>query len=181
MPAYRIRTVFTGVPGSPYLSNFYFDTGTVGDASAAAAAVYDFWNAVDSNMVNTMAWNIEDDVALFTNPETIAGWETVAGGNGAGLVSGDSLPWSTQLLIQWSTAVVFNNRRIRGRTFVPGFVESQNSAGVPVLSLRDAVEDAADAMVGSGLVVASRASNTFVPITGAAVWSQWAVLRSRRD
>lgn len=181
MPAYRIRTVFTGVPGSPYLNNFYFDSGTVGDASAAASAVYDFWNAVDTNMVNTIAWNIEDDVPLFQNPETITGWETVAGGSGAGLASGDSLPWSTQLLVQWSTGVVFNNRRIRGRTFVPGFHENQNSAGVPIISLRDAVEAAADAMVGSGLSIASRASNSFVPVTSAQVWSQWAVLRSRRD
>lgn len=181
MPAYRIRTVFSGVPGTPYLNNFYFDTGTVGDASSAAAAVYDFWNAVDGQMVNTIAWNIEDDVPLFTNPETIAGWESVAGGSGAGLLSGDSLPWSTQLLVQWSTATVFNNRRIRGRTFVPGFSENQNSAGVPIISLRDAVETAADALAGTGLVIASRAANTFVPVTSAQVWSQWAVLRSRRD
>lgn len=181
MPAYRIRTVFTGVQGSPYLNNFFFDSATVGDASAAASAVYDFWNAVDQNMINTIAWQIDSQVPLFQNPETITGWETATVGNGAGIVSGEPLPWSTQLLVQWGTNTVFNNRRVRGRTFVPGFVESQSTGGVPVISLRNAVDTAAEAMIGSGLVIASRASNTFVPVSSASVWSQWAVLRSRRD
>lgn len=181
MPAYRIRTVFTGVPGTPYISNFYFDAGTVGDASAAAAATYDFWNAVDANMTSACTWLVDNDVPLFTNPETIAGWETVSGGTGTGLKSDEQMPRANQLLVQWSTGVVFNNRRVRGRTFIPALTQDANFNGAVLPAVQATTDAAATALIGAGLVVASRASNAFHSVNGADVWGQFAVLRSRRD
>lgn len=181
MPAYRIRTVFTGVPGAPYMSNFYFDAGVVGDASSAANATYTFWNAVDAYMTTACSWTIDNDVPLFTNPDTIAGWETVIGGSGAGSQSDEAMPQSNQILVQWSTGVVFNNRRIRGRTFVPALTQQSNFAGAVLPTVATAIETAATALVGEGLTIASRAANTFNQVTAADVWTQFAVLRSRRD
>lgn len=181
MPAWRIRTVFTGVPGTPWMSNMFFDTGTAGDASTAAGAVYDFWNAVDAYIDANVSWSVDNDVPLFTNPDTLAGWETVVGGSGAGLSSAEMLPRASQVLVQWSTAAVFNNRRVRGRTFVPGLGEGANFDGSVLPALITAVDAAATDLAAAGLVIASRAMNSFVPVTSAAVWDQFAVLRSRRD
>lgn len=181
MPAYRIRTVFTGVPGSPYMSNFFFDAGEVGDATAAANATYDFWNAVDGYMTTACTWVIDNDVPLFTNPETIAGWESVVGGTGTGQKSDEQMPRSNQILVQWSTGVVFNNRRIRGRTFIPALTQDANFNGAVLPATAAAIDTAATALVGQGLTIASRAANTFNLVTSADVWGQFAVLRSRRD
>lgn len=181
MPAYRIRTVFAGVPGAPYMSNFFFDTGSVGDATAAANATYTFWNTVDAYMATSCSWSIDNDVPLFTNPETIAGWESVVGGSGAGAQSDEMMPQSNQILVQWSTGVVFNNRRIRGRTFIPALTQQANFAGAVLPTTATAIETAATALAAEGLVIASRVANTFNAVTAADVWSQFAVLRSRRD
>lgn len=181
MPAYRIRTVFTGVPGAPYMSNFYFDAAEVGDASAAAGATYGFWNAVDAFMTTACSWRIDNDVPLFTNPDTIAGWEFVTGGTGAGSQSDEAMPQANQILVQWSTGVVFNNRRIRGRTFIPALTQQANFAGAVLPTTAAAIDTAATALSAQGLTIASRAANTFNLVTSADVWSQFAVLRSRRD
>lgn len=163
------------------MSNFYFDTGTVGDASAASAATYDFWSAVDARMANNVSWEVEDDVPLFTNPETIAGWETTPGGTGAGALSDEMLPIASQGLISWSTGVVFNNRRVRGRTFIPGLTQDANEDGRLGIATITALNPALAPLVGSGLVIASRRSGTFVPVVSGSIWGQFAVLRSRRD
>lgn len=181
MPAYRVRTNLIGVAGSPWMSNHYFDAATVGSANDAKGLVYNFWNAVDSYMANNVTWNIDQNVALFANPETLTGWEVVTAGTGQGLLSDAMLPIATQALVRWSTSAVYNNRRVRGRTFIPGLTVAANADGSLTTPTATAIATAADTMQDGGLVIPSRVQNAFIDVTGASVWSSFAVLRSRRD
>lgn len=182
MPARRIRTVFTGVPGTPWYSNHYFDTAVAVSAQDAMDAVVAFWNTVDVGMVANVAWTTEADVPLFTNPDTIAGWEVASPGNGNGTAAlADALPWSNQMLVRWITGAVYNNRRVLGHTYVPGYTESSSSGGNPTVTALNVVDGAAEALVEAGLVIPSRVANVFYPAISAQMSSKWAVLRSRRD
>lgn len=182
MPARRIRTVFNGVPGTPWYSNMFFDTDVAVSAQDAMDAVVAFWNTVDASMVSTVSWFTESEVPLFTNPGTIAGWETATSGSGNGVkTAGLALPWQTQALVRWQTGAVFNNRRVLGHTYIPGLSEDDNAGGLPTATLLNTVDAAAEAVVEAGLVIGSRVANVFYPTTGSQLSSQWSVLRSRRD
>jgi hypothetical protein len=90
---------------------------------------------------------------------------------------------------------VVNNRIVRGRTFVPGMLEDNNfSPGVPGGNFLTVGLAAATALIDdatANFVIWSRpfeGSETVSPRVGtrhgvvqAEVWSEWAVLRSRRD
>lgn len=183
MSAYRVNTVLTGLGGSPYFSTHWLDAVTVGNAADAADAVGDFWIALTNAMVNDVFWQVENTVVEYSTPDTPITAHTVGAppaGQGAGVE--DPLPLAAQGMIRWQTGAYHNNRRVQGRTFVPGPPEGSNTAqGTVSVGYQSGVEVAADILVTRGIVVASRAANQFYPVGAAQVWDQWAVLRSRRD
>lgn len=182
MPAYRVRTVFSGVAGVPWISNWYFDSSIVGSQTEAVDATAAAWGALDATMKSTVQWQTEAEVYLFSNPETLAGITTATPETGAGAQTGDVLPLQTQGLITWSTNTIFNNRRVSGRTFVPAPAETYNeAAGTPSVTYQGILSGIGGALIAAGLVIPSRASNTFVPVVASAAATKWSVLRSRRD
>ena len=183
---FRVRTTFTGVTGSPWLSTFYFDSETSGTAQQAATAAGTFWGAVDAFMDNSITWATEPDVAIVNaatgNVTSAVGITPVIG---SGAATSDPLPYANQGLVRWLSGVYVGGRQIRGRTFVPGICE--NSVGAS--GTLGATEVAAFTAAGTALIADANADlEIWSPTLGQSVtasiattWSQFAVLRSRRD
>lgn len=183
---YRVNTVFSGplVAGGG-ISRFYFDEAGGTPAQAHAAAV-NFWNAVDEVMSTQVAFTVEAEVELVdASTGAITGIESTDPYSASGTGSGDPLPPATQGLVRWRTGAFVNGREVRGRTFLPGMLESLNdSAGRPNSGALTVINNAAGNLIGdadSELVIFSRTRALQATVVSGQAWSQWAQLRSRRD
>lgn len=184
MGMYRVRTGFLGVQGSPWLNTLYFDDGG-GTAQQAATAAGAFWEACDNMMKTDVAWATEADVALIDEATgQTTGITTTTPVTGVGDDSGNILPFATQGLARLRTGVFYNGREVRGRIFIPGTTETYQNSGRPDAAFTGTVDAAITALVGSAnaqLVVWSRTQQLSAVVSGGSCWSQFAVLRSRRD
>lgn len=182
----RIRCLWTGVAGTPWYTNLYFEGGAA-TADAARDAVVGFLTdmlpVVSSDVtaiLDIQATIIETTTGQPVGVATVDPY-TAPGGN-----VNDMLPRTTQCLIRWDTGVFLNGRQVRGRTFIPGMCENFNDdGGIPNAAFIAGVAETATALLeepgNPQLVVWSRSTSTAQLVTGAAVWTQWAVLKSRRD
>lgn len=195
----RVRTVFSGVAGSPWYSNLYFDAdGVTPSAQQNVDAVDAFWTALASLMDNAVTWTIGPEVPeLDETTGELTGVQTVTPGTGAGTDTTDPLPYMSQGLVRLSTTDFVAGRRVRGRIFVPGLTETANTTtGQPSGSAITAMTTAGTNLVAAGgLLVWSRPfagdpaatpprparAGSKASITAVSGWNQWAVMRSRRD
>lgn len=162
-----------------------------GTEQDAADAVGVFWDALEDTYSNQVSWAMDAQVAIFDETDgSLMGATTVTpAGPGAGTRTTNALPPSNQGLVQWSTAEVHGNRLVRGRTFLPGMLEENSTAGgAPESFYIDTVAAAAQALVDdadSGLVIWARPIGSRPGaagfVTQASVWDKFAVLRGRRD
>lgn len=180
----RIRTVFTGVAGTPWYSNHYFEGGG-GLASAYGASVGNFWDALGSIMHTSAAWEVETDAAIVESTTgLIVDIDSWAGESGAGDVVTEPLPWANQAVINWHTGVFLQGRELRGKTFVPALTQAVNNSGVLQGVAVTDILAAADGLIAdsnSGFCVFSRTHFAESIVESAGVPTKIAVLRSRRD
>lgn len=182
MPAYRLTTIMTGTPGSPWVSQQWIDQGVTPDANDAADAVRLFWNAVSGQIASGVTIQVQPEAPLFTTPDTPTSVESTLSAPVTTLGGANPLPPATQGLIRLRTGTFNGTRRVLGKIYVPYMSEEACVAGGQMDStIAGILDSAATALMGSGLVVASRALNLFAPVTSTDVWNQFAVLRSRRD
>lgn len=173
--------------GGPYYSTDYYLGTTAGEALQAAAATRDFWFQLQNLLTGTMELRSNTVVALVD--ETTGDQIDEFPGPYAGFAfagSGDMLPWATQGLISLRTATFLAGRRVRGRKFIPGCLESMSTNGVPTPATISAIETAWDASTpeatgAGGRCVYSTTHHDAAAVTGRVVRPYWAVLRSRRD
>ena len=188
MPMLRVRTVFTGVTGSPWLNTLNFgsptQTGSQMEADAAVVATGAFWGAVDALMGTQVAWSTLPDV-LFLGDDGVASQAyATTPQSGVGATVSTLLPISTQAVVRLLTGLFIGGRQLRGRIFVPGLTEAANGGGVPEAATLSTITTAANtlnAATAPPLGVWSRVNATVEPVSAVSVWSQWGVLRSRRD
>lgn len=183
----RVTTVLTGAAGMPAYNNLYFGGLTAGEAQAAADAARAFWDDFAATLVGTFTANVESDVASV-NPAT---GQTVEVFNTTTLpiaftAAGDALPNATQGLIRLRTGDFVNGRELRGRIFIPRWPEAASAAGVPMAGSITLMDDAVNALIAAGsaagdLAVYSTTHRQFSLVTSGNAWTEWAVLRSRRD
>ena len=188
MSLYRVRTIFTGVEGAPFLSTFLFEQAG-GTAQQAATAAGAFWTALAAGMHTSLAWTTEGAVAVINetngNTESVSATTPVVG---AGTAVSDRAPAATQGLVRWRTGIFTGGRELRGRTFLPGVPEDQGSQ-VPLAAYRTRADNAAAALIADvNTILAIRSSKfdatglSFAhPVVSGETWTQYAVLRSRRD
>lgn len=182
----RVRTVWTGVPGSPWYSNIYFDA-EVADAQAAADAVIAFAEGLAAYQGSQVDWTVEDTVTVM-DPVTgqPTGAVAVTGDSGSGTNTGDLLPPQTQALARINTGDFVAGRQVLGHIFLPGFVESTN-VGDGVLdtatatALGELVLGISTTPGNPTAVVWARKSGTMHPYSTVTVPTKWSFLRSRRD
>lgn len=202
MSLIRVQTVWTGVAGAPYYTNLYcIGPLSTGNGEQLHAAWKAFLDAMITHLAAGMISTIDPELLEFNEADGVvssAGSTTTRVTNFAS--SSEALPHFTQGLIQWTTTGIVHNRRVRGRTFIPGVTEIQNSAaGVPLPAFDTPAEAALatflSTMAGK-LRIWSRPFEQKDPelvdknpsrpgsahqVTTAAVAPYWAVLRSRRD
>jgi len=198
MPMYRVRTVFTGLAGAPYLNTLFFDVAG-GTAAQAVADAAGFWLGVQSSMDSELSWATETEVATINEATgALTAVTAVGSSSGVGGVVGPVLPTANQGLVRWSTASFVDGRRVRGRTNVPGITELGVDNGRLTAATITDIQTPADALIAgatSTFVIWNRPRKadptavppitarvgTMAPVTGASVWNELAILRSRRD
>lgn len=197
MTLLRVQTVWTGVAGSPYYTNLYcIGPLSTNNANDMATAWHTFLNSLTAQLHAPMVATIGPEILEFdetTGIVTGAGTTVQTPVTMTGSV--DALPPANQALLQWQTNGIVHNRRVRGRTNIPGCMENQSDPngkpssliGTPLLSGAQAY---LTTMSGRARIwaqpFAGTATNPARPgsqhaIAGVSVAPYWAVLRSRRD
>lgn len=179
----RIRTIFTGVAGTPWYNNLYFNEES-GSPNDRISAVFEFWNTLAAVINDSVTFQVQGDVA-FVDDATgdIVEVQTDLAQSGAGDETGDPLPHANQGLLRLRTGVYVGGRQIVGRVFVPGMTESVATNGLLTSTAITQLETAAAVLKddeGSWRVY-SPTKHTSADITSWSAWNQFAVLRSRRD
>lgn len=182
---YRVRTVFIGVPGTPWYSNLFFDDQDAGGLEGAHEAVVDFWANLSGVISSEVSWTVEGEVAAIS-PGTgeIENVFNVAPASRSGSATGQPLPWMSQGLVRWETGAYMGGRRLRGRTFIPGATEDDSVNGLPTNDYVTDLLTAANYLLNTSPatpVVYSRKNLIQSPVVSAGAASYWALLRSRRD
>jgi hypothetical protein len=196
---YRLQSAITGLAGGTGLSTFHF-LASAGSGADAQASVDAFWNALESVMHVSLSVASTGELVTFEDTTGEASSFTpVTGETHPGVDANSELPAATQGLIRWSAGGVVAGRRVQGRTYIPGATEANSGTdGLPQTPYRTALDNAAAALLASVLstpvvwsrpVTADPEANP--PIEGrlgsshqilsGAAWTQWAVLRGRRD
>lgn len=192
----RVRTVFTGVAGTPWYNNMYFNDSIAGDVSnGSVIAVNNFWTAIRGALSDNVSWVVQGEVPRIDEATgDLIGISNVTPLGNTGSAADDELPFQTQALIRLNTSAFIHSRRLRGRIFVPALGESNNVGGLPTSTLRASLDAAAEALIADAaapLVVWSRPFagtpenppriGSFSSVDSSDVSVKWAVLRSRRD
>lgn len=181
---YRVRTVFNGVQGSPWLSTMFFASETF-TAADAVTAVGQFWTSIQTLQGNDITWATEGDVETVdaaTGQTTAV--ESTTPQTGAGSAATPLISIASQGLVRWRSGFYIAGREVRGRTFIPGLTSTAVDDGSVAAGTRTDIQTAADALIAdanSSLVVWSRAHGQQPNAESASVWANFAVLRSRRD
>jgi hypothetical protein len=182
--AFRVRTEFSGMQGSPWLSTMFFNQNT-GTEQQCVDAVGAFWSAVDALMDNEVNWATLPDVEDVNSVTgQVVGVATTTPATGTGGTAGESLPPATQALVRWRTGVYSSGREIRGRTFIPALVEQNSDNGQVLAAAQTTINNAAAALIADAntiLEIWSRVNGASPSVVSGSCWSQFAVLRSRRD
>ena len=183
----RVTVVHTGLEGLPGYSQHFFGGETEGEAVAAVTAVGDFWD--DLSIVTSSALDSRTEPEVFNiQPETgmtLGVFNTTPRTMG-GATAGDVNPFATQMLLRWRTGVFVAGRELRGRTFVPGTLEAQNTNGRPLSTALGFAQTAMDtfrtnSVPAGDLAVWSRKHGQAALVNSGTPWDQWAILRTRRD
>lgn len=197
MSLVRVQTTWTGISGVPYYTNLYaVGPLTTNNGNDLATAWRVFLNSLTGTLANLLVATIDPELLEF---DETTGTVTGAGNTIQAPVTmtavGDRLPPSNQLLIRWTTNGIVHNRRVRGRTFLPGGLETHNSvAGAPAAQIGTPVQSAIDALLTSmsgrmrvwaqpfeGTPTNPPRPGSAHAINSGTIAPFWAVLRSRRD
>lgn len=190
---YRVRTVWTGLPGMPGYTNHYFGTTDPLQEGAAAArnAVSTLWQNIHTFLPLGLVLTIENAVALIEDTDGLQSDEltdpTVITMDPPSGTGGYSAPVGAS--IGWGTATFRAGRRVKGRTYVVPLASSCfDVSGSLTPAVQSGIQSAADAMIAhpSQFVIWSRptgvaANGIAALVTSATVKDFSAVLRSRRD
>lgn len=182
---YQVTVLTTGVAGAPYYQRAYFDA-TVGSAQQAADAWFTFCGDFDDEIPNGVTKELEPAVPTI-DPVTgeITAVNIVTGDPVTGNVTGARMAPATQGLMRWRTNVFNSGREVRGRTNLPVVLQADSDTeGKPDVGYIGFWNSKAGALIAdedSTLVVYSKKNGLWAAVVTADMWSNYGVLRSRRD
>ena len=203
----RVTTVITGtyVNGGG-VTTHHFDEST-GTAAQLCAAVNSFWNYNASVFVTGTLFTVLSEVEELNDANgQLTGVSAGTLYNVPGTAVSEPLSPATQGLIRWRTGVVSDGREIRGRTFLPAMCAADNDDGKPIAAALTVFQSMANALIGDAnstfviwrrprkarpqigspgdpwyLPAQAQRDGTSATVDNGGPWTQWAVLRSRRD
>lgn len=194
----RFTFRMTGLAGAPYFSTIYTNGNAPADADAAAPHMTTFWSGLKGLMTAGLTIALEPEVDSLL-PETGQVVNTFAAGGWVNQVTTGNapLPKATQGLLRIRTDGFVAGRRVNGRLFLPALANDAQLGGVPSNALLTTLSSAANTLrtsldaTASEWVVWSRPKDaddsgparagSSHAVTSVSVWTQFAVLRSRRD
>lgn len=188
----RVDTILTGLAGSPYFSRLYFEGATEEDANTVRDAVASMWTSLFTGVnpfVGRLTATVQGEVASM-NPgsgdiQTVYVDDDIVVSPGSTTIA--IVPNASQVLVRLQTGTFRGGRRVLGKMFIPCTRASgQDSDGNVTSTMQAGVKAAVDLLIPVGLGVWSRPSERFAlgtltPVTSTGVWSEYAVMRSRRD
>lgn len=184
----EILVDWTGVQGGGMVSVFNFGISGPGIVTAQREAINDALASLDSVVSSTASWTVRTDGREFdVATGTLTGsWSdstpyTATGGS----IGSAPVPDAAQGLIRWTTDTIVNGRFVRGRTFIPGLrgdMTSGNLSSADITALQTGADLLVSAAVDFGVWHRPQggAGGALAPVTGASVWSEYAILRRRR-
>lgn len=194
MDMLKVQAIWTGFPGAPGYSNFYFagGGGLISDAQQVADRVGSAFEAIETRIPSSGRIEVQPTVEVIdSDTGMLQGYQDIDppdATTGTGTESGYS--GASGAVVNWLTNDVRFGRRIRGRTFlVPlGGISWQNDGTLTTQTLED-IREFADILTNwdfdSEFGVWSRprggTGGVFASATGYRVPDMAAVLRSRRD
>lgn len=159
-------------------------TGSAETSQLDADALDDFLEAIAANTVVAQRFQVDTEVEQV-NPATgaVTGVTSITSINRTGSNNTAPVPQAAQALVRWRTGVYVSGREIRGRTFIPGLALATSSASGELASATAAaITTAAQQLLeDSGIGIWSPTRGQIALVTSASVWSEFAVMRSRRD
>nr|CRY95231.1 hypothetical protein [uncultured prokaryote] len=189
----RVTAQWSGFPGAPGYSNFFFEVaGSLDEQLGAPQRVRTAFSSILQQLpagvrvqvsptveyIDEATGQLQDYGDAEETPDVVNG---SASGNWAGPAGA---------VINWNTATVRDGRRVRGRTFIVPLAstafQNDGTLGSSALSVLDnfATNIRGGAENTAGFVVWGRPSSSpgvAAPVTGHRVPDMAAVLRSRRD
>lgn len=159
-------------------------TGSSETAQLDADALDDFLQAIAANTTVTQTFQVDTEVEQV-EPATgaITGVTSITSINRTGSNNTPPVPQAAQALVRWRTGTYVSGREIRGRTFIPGLALATSSASGELASATASAIQAAAAQLleDSGIAIWSPTRGQVALVTSTSVWSEFAVMRSRRD
>lgn len=182
----RVRVDLSGTVRGPSVSTFYFAGASVDTPGLGPAAVKAFWEALKPMMISGTAIEYDGQVDFLDEATgALTGQASAAPWVVTGIASStDQAPPANQGVLILNTGQVVEGKRLQGRLFIPGPRAANSST--PNETIRSAYQAAANTLVTNsagfgGWVVWSRTYGVVRPVTSPIAWTQWGVLRSRRD
>lgn len=181
---FRVRVTFTAGTGTPYLSTFFLNDGGSLTAQNAVAGVGAIYTSLASVIKAGHTWttsSVVETVDKVTGQPT--GITSVTPVTGTGSDSNQEAPQATQGLIEWRTGQFVGGREVRGRTFIPSLTTGSMLNGQPSSAYISALSAVAATYAAGTLwapCVYSRKHHDTYSIVGGDVWTNFAVLKSRR-
>ena len=195
----RVKTIWTGTGVGGALSTFYFgpnmNAHTLPERQACIDRVRDFWTILDPHMQIGVTWVVDGNMDFISDVDgTLIASAAQVSRTAQGTLAGEPLPYQTQGLARWNTDTIADGHRLRGHTFIPTPMESENTSGAPVAAYVNAINAAGAALlvnntfnlciwhrpiIAPGGAVTRPGSNGLV--TGVVGQGSWSVLRSRRQ
>lgn len=186
---YRFKVDLIGLPATGGgINTFHTIPGGPSNIPAARALIADFYDDIKAQLANTLTVRVQEEVEEF-NVQT-GGLVQVHVDPVVQQVTGTSsqgaLPQASQGLVRWGTGEVVNGRRLNGKTYIAGLTNSAKTDGRVDGSVRTLLQNAANGLMDAlqptmSMVTWSRKNGVIHLVNSASVWSEFAVLRSRRD
>jgi len=189
----RSRVSITGGSVGAGVSTMYWlgsDDPT--QATAVQTALNAFWTAMKPLTTSGVTFSLPAELEwLDVSDGHIKGTFPVTAASMTGTGAGTGLPLQTQGLVRWRTGTYLTSqttpvrhRELRGRTYIPRPLVSNNNDGYATSAYQTAVNAAANTLIGAsaaGLCIYSKTHSVAADVTSALCWDKFAVLRSRRD
>lgn len=119
MPLHRVRTTWTGWPGGPGVTTFYFPS----TSAPPIDAVNTFWTAIKAYFPAVVKWQVENTGSTINEADgsLVGTWsgpqQTAVFGTGTGTYLTTTGP-----MITWGTQTVHGRKMLKGRTFLSPFI-----------------------------------------------------------
>lgn len=201
MPSvFRVRTIFTGVAGTPWYTNMHFQPPPEYGISPLTTLVRNFWSGISGTLGTPVKCQVESDIV-----EMDEGTGEIIGSTSAPVAvlnfdqPGPLGPNASQGLLRINTGQYANGRKVIGHVFIPavrsaGYGADGNfTAGLPTLWATEGDKLRTTSQGGNlpGFGVYSRPRLSILPLpvkpgkfygaTSVTSTNKPAVLRSRRD